>query len=169
MEMGGNAHMLWKNSSLCITHLIVPWFSFPVWMKGEILAFQLCYSPRWKHFMLRSCLSFSSMVKQNSFNAFCIRSRTIHRDRAFCQKMTNYPKYAFTLSISCPVIVFLTRDENGPGQFNFSGLFLIWPQAALKSICSLYFKDVFSTHCFFEMCSAAHRDTFEVDWGRGTM
>lgn len=85
-------------------------------------------------------LAGSSKIHSCQFNSifffffFCIESSAIHRDRACCQKMTNCPKYApkyaITLSISCLVIVFLNRGENGPAQFNFSGLFLIRPQSS---------------------------------------
>lgn len=54
----------------------------------------------------------------------CIESSVMHKDRACC------PKYAITLSVSCPIIVFLNWGENGTGQFNSHGLFLIRPQAA---------------------------------------
>lgn len=143
MEVGGNACLLWKNSGLCLIHLIVPWFSFPVWMKGEMLALQLCFTPRWKYFHVVFLLfhfpAWSSKIHSCQFNwMLLVLSSTSHRDGACCQKMTNCPKYALkyaiTLSISCLVIVFLDWGENGPGQFNFSGLFLIRPQAAFMLV-----------------------------------
>lgn len=120
--------------------------------------------------------SFYSLVKQNSFfirefNSILFVLRVVqfigtkHAVRKWQFVPTFSPKYAITLSLSCPVIVYLNRGKikNGPGQFNFSGLFLFRPQAAFIMLCfsfSLYFIDVFSTHPLFELCSPAHIDTF---------
>ncbi len=119
----------------------------------------------WKHFML---LSFSSLVKQNSFlsvqfDAFCIESSAIHRDRACCQKMTNCPKYAIALSISCPVIVFFWI---GVKMGQDSLILLVYSSSDHRQLlCFLVYISwiSFSTHpFFFELRSAAHIDTFEL-------
>lgn len=163
-----------KNLGLCIIHLTVTLFSFPVRMRGGNTF--SCVTPPDENRL--SFLSFSSLDKENSFlsvqfNAFCIESSAIYWKGVCCQKMTNCskyaPKYAITLSISCPVVVFLSCGENGPGQFNLSGLLLISFYGQLLyclSVClffsSFYLIDVFSMHPFFGPWSAAHINTFEL-------
>lgn len=69
-------------------------------------------------------------------------------DRACCHKMTNYSKHAITLSISCPDILFLNCGKNGPGQFNFSGLFLMRPRPAFLLFVQFIFHGRFQHPSF---------------------
>lgn len=96
MEMGGIACMLWKNSGLCIIRPNSTIIFLSCLNERGNTCFS-CYPPRWKHFMLLSCLSFCSLVKQNAFlsvqsRAFCIKCSEIHRDRKMLSENDKLPR-----------------------------------------------------------------------------
>lgn len=134
MEMGGNACVLWKNSRLCIIHLIVPWFSFPVWIKkGRNSRFSCVTLPDENISRCSPRLSFfRGLVKQKThscrFYSICFVLRVVkfRGTEHAVKKVTNcfkYPsKYAVTHTL----------------QFNFSGPVLIRPQAAFMLLSSFY-------------------------------
>lgn len=121
----------------------------PEW-KGKRVFFS-CNSPWWKHFLLFIFqLGQAKSVPVISIQCFLYQEW----DNACCHKMTNCTKYAaeyvITLSISWLAIVFLNHGENRPGQFYFSGPFLIRQRTALFFF-SWYSNSVFSTHPFSEL------------------
>jgi len=119
-----------KHFVLCIIPLIVPRVSFLSKERGKACLVSVVLHSQMKTFHV-AFLLFIFQVGQTKFilvsaiQCVCIQSSAIHKDRKCCQKMTNCPEYAITLSISCPVIVFLNCGGNGHQQFNCYGLFLI--------------------------------------------